>query len=338
MGRAFVIGGTGQIGIAAAEALRDAGWDVTVAHRGHRKSEVEGVRTVVANRRKAGELEAALKDGADVVVDTVAFTPAEADQLIALRDSVGSYVVISSASVYADDEGRSLDEAGETGFPDFPKPIRETQRTVAPGPDTYSTQKVALEHRLMESGAPVTILRPCAIHGPHSVHPREWWFVKRMLDRREVIPVAFGGASLFHTSAVRNIARLVSVVAERPAARILNTGDPSPPTVSEIGATIAARLRYEGTILPIASDAVGHTPWSTPAPFLVDCSAASALGYEPVGSYADTVGEAIDWLVDLAPEDWRKAFPVLASYPTDLFDYTAEDRFLAGLDPPLRQI
>jgi nucleoside-diphosphate-sugar epimerase len=338
MGRAFIIGGTGQIGIATAEALRDAGWDVTVAHRGHRKVELPGVRAVVADRRKPGEFEAALKDGADVVIDTVAFTPAEADQLLALRGSVGGYVVISSASVYADDRGRSLDTAAETGFPIFDGPIRETQPTIAPGPASYSTQKVALEQRLLESGALVTVLRPCAIHGPHSAHPREWWFVKRMLDKRLAIPVAFNGASRFQTSAVRNIAALIRTVAEQPAARILNAADPDAPTVAEIGATIAGRVGYSGDIVPIDSDEIGHTPWSTPSPMVADMSAAEALGYRPAGTYAETVGEAIDWLVARNPEDWRKAFPVLAMYPGNLFDYEAEDRVLAGLDQSPHQI
>jgi lactate dehydrogenase-like 2-hydroxyacid dehydrogenase len=34
--RAFIIGGTGQIGRAVADKLLAKGWDVTVSHRGHR--------------------------------------------------------------------------------------------------------------------------------------------------------------------------------------------------------------------------------------------------------------------------------------------------------------
>ena len=38
---------------------------------------------------------------------------------------------------------------------------------------------------------------------------------------------------------------------------------------------------------------------------------------------------AIEWLAKQNPSDWCSAFPQLAAYPWDLFDYEAEDRFLA---------
>ena len=108
-----------------------------------------------------------------------------------LQTDVGTLIVISSASVYRDAEGRSLDEAASGGFPDLPVPIGEDQPTVSPGPQTYSTRKAALEQALLEnSRRPVTILRPCAIHGEGSRHPREWWFVKRILDGRREVPLA----------------------------------------------------------------------------------------------------------------------------------------------------
>lgn len=95
------------------------------------------------------------------------------------------------SSVYRDERGRSLDEASETGFPILPVPVGEGQPTVDPGSATYSTRKVALERALLDNArSPVTILRPAAIHGVGSTHLREWWFVKRMLDRRPVISLA----------------------------------------------------------------------------------------------------------------------------------------------------
>lgn len=104
-------------------------------------------------------------------------------------------MVISSSSVYQDKSGRTLDEAAATaGFPDLPDPISETQQTVSPGPATDSTRKMAMERTLRDGArVPVTILRPCAIYGRGSSHPRGWWFVKRMLDRRPIIPIAFRG-------------------------------------------------------------------------------------------------------------------------------------------------
>ena len=54
--------------------------------------------------------------------------------------------------MYADDQGRTLDEAeGVDDFPELPVPIPETQATVEPGDGTYSTKKVALERILLDT-------------------------------------------------------------------------------------------------------------------------------------------------------------------------------------------
>jgi nucleoside-diphosphate-sugar epimerase len=166
------------------------------------------------------------------------------------RTAFGAFVVISSASIYRDVTGRTLDEARQNGFPDMPNPIPETQPTVDPGPTTYSTRKVALERRLLDHATvPVTILRPCAIHGPGSPLPREWWFVKRILDGREKVPLAYRGTSRFHTSSVINIAALVRTVLEVPGSRVLNIGDPDAPTVAEIASLIGRHLRAMKALL-----------------------------------------------------------------------------------------
>lgn len=53
------------------------------------------------------------------------------------------------------------------------------------------------------------------------------------------------------------------------------------------------------------------------------------MGLGAFGRYAEQVVPAIDWLLAVAPLDWPEAFPTLASYPFDLFDYEAEDRVFA---------
>ena len=215
-------------------------------------------------------------------------------------------------------------------------PRQETQATVAPGDTTYSTRKVALERRLLDGASiPVTVLRPAAIHGAGSIHPREWWFVKRMLDRRPAIPLAFGGQSRFHTTSVHNIAELTRVALDRPGTRILSSADPQAPSVTEIGAAIAAHMGYSGRLVALPGDhfpaAIGRSPWSVPLPFVLDTRAAQALGYRPVTSYVQANGAICDALStgDTGP-GWRDRFPILAGYPYDLFDYQAEDRFFAG--------
>jgi nucleoside-diphosphate-sugar epimerase len=338
--QAFILGGTGQIGCAVARNLLDRGWRVVVAHRGRRSLPPEliegGARISIFDREQPGELARALADGTDALIDTIAFTQLHADQLLDVQGCVGAFAVISSASVYRDATGKTLDEAGQNGFPELPVPISETQPTVDAGPTTYSTRKVALEHRLLDRArVPVTVLRACAIHGIGSQHPREWWLVKRILDGRRTIPLAYRGSSRFHTCAAANIAALVHTVLELPGTRVLNIADPEAPSVAAIAALIARYLAYEAAFVNGTDGdyppTVGATPWSVPRPYIVDTQAALDLGYIPATTYADAVPAMCDWLVETANAgDWRERFPVLARYLRDLFDYAAEDRFFSN--------
>jgi nucleoside-diphosphate-sugar epimerase len=162
---AFVLGGTGQIGRAVCRRLAEAGWDVVAGARGERTA-LPDVPVAKVDRREPGALARAMRDGVDVLIDVIPFTAEDAGQLNALAGRVGSVIAISSASVYADELGRTLDEATDlASFPELPLPVPETQRTVEPGEQTYSTRKVAMEQALLEGPLPTTIVRPCAIHG-----------------------------------------------------------------------------------------------------------------------------------------------------------------------------
>lgn len=333
---ALVIGATGQIGRAAVRALVHDGWRVRAVARGERPADWPAdwpVQVLRADREDPAQLTAAVGTGCDVVVDTVAYGSAHARQLLDLADRIGSAVVISSGAVYVDEHGHDLvdDEAR------FPVPIPETQPTVAPGDGSYATEKSALERDLLAAGAdlPVTLLRAGAIHGPHTVHPREWYFVKRCLDRRPVRILAYRGESRFHPASTRNIAELIRRAAGRPGSRVLNAGDPAVPTVREIGAAIAAMLDHDAEEVlidgPSPAPPVGDTPWSLAAPCVFDMTAAAReLDYRPVTGYVESLPETVAWLVDAARDrDWRSVFPdVVNNYRSDWFDYTAEDAWL----------
>jgi nucleoside-diphosphate-sugar epimerase len=332
--RAFVVGGTGNVGRAIARRLRDTGWDVTVASRhGEVPDELQDVPAVRLDREDDGALAPA--NGAEVVVDVVPFERRHADQLLAL--DVGAVVAISSASVYADDRGLTLDEAqGVDDFPDFPVPIPETQRTVDPGDGTYSTKKVALERVLLENGRiPATIVRPCAIYGRGDRMAREFHFVKRALDRRPYVLLTGRGASLFHTTASENIGELVRLVCEQPATRVFNCGDPDAPTLLQISRRIADAIGHERTevLLPTwsARGETAQTPWSVPKPLVVDMSAAeSDLGYRPALTWHDAIVRQVEWLVEATRgRDWRDVLPRGAQYLR--FDYDREDALVREL-------
>jgi nucleoside-diphosphate-sugar epimerase len=320
---AFVLGGTGQIGRAVAQRLVEANWDVTVGAR-HEPDVPMDAPFVQVDRTVPGELETAIGGGVDVVVDVIPLRAADGEQLRGLAGRVGSVVAISTGGVYEDDAGRPFGDPEAA----FPVPITEGHATVAPGGDDYHSTKRTIELALLEDEPlRATIIRPCAIHGPHGRQLREWFFVQRALDGRRVVVLAQRGEGRFHTTSVDNLAELVRLAAEQPGSRALNCGDPDPPNVLEISRAIAAAMDVEWTevLLPGAEQGtVGDHPWNTPRPFVVDMTrAATELGYQPVKTYAQAVERTVAWLVD--------ARPAAASYMQPMFDYPAEDAFLRDL-------
>jgi nucleoside-diphosphate-sugar epimerase len=285
---------------------------------------------VQLDRDEEGVLAAA--NGAELLVDVIPFEAAHAEQLLAL--DVGAIVAISSASVYADELGRTLDEAeGVDDFPEFPVPIPESQPTVEPGDETYSTKKAKLERILLENERiPAAIVRPCAIYGRGDRMAREWFFVKRALDRRPYIVLTNRGAGHFHTTASENIGELVRLIAAEPRTDVFNCGDPDPPTVLELARAIgeAAGYSYAEVLLPdlAARGEVGQTPWSAAKPLLVDMAKAEReLGYRPATTWADALPRQVEWLIGATRgRDWREVLPRGAEYLQ--FDYEGEDEFV----------
>jgi nucleoside-diphosphate-sugar epimerase len=274
-------------------------------------------------------------DGFDVVVDVIPYEAAHADQLLEL--DVRALVAISSASVYADAEGRTLDEAqGVDDFPEFPIPIPETQPTVEPGDDTYSTKKAKLERVLLENGRlPAAVVRPCAIYGEGDRMGREWFFVKRALDRRPYVVLKNNGDGHFHTTASQNIGELVRLIAAQPRTGVFNCGDPDPPTVLEIARAVgeATGHRFEEVLLEERGGRgeVGQTPWSAAKPLLVDMSKAEQeLGYRAATTWADALPRQVHWLTEVTRgRDWREVLTRGADYLK--FEYEAEDELVASL-------
>jgi nucleoside-diphosphate-sugar epimerase len=340
MRRALILGGTGAIGRAAAHRLLAAGWSVDLTGRDPTRMPDDlaaaGARFNPSDRDDHAHLHAAFGAGADLLVDNVCYTAAQARALLPYTADAGCVVMMSSKAVY-------LDAAGNHSNSDAPArfdgPITEAQSTMAPADDIdfnsregYGANKVAAERVLLDSGAPVTVIRPSKVHGPGARRPREWVFVKRILDRRPVVLLANGGRGGDHPSAAANIAALVETVASKPGRRILNIADPDRPTASDIAAVIAGQLHHTWTQIPLdetAPDGLGATPWDVAHPIVLDTTAAHDLGYTPVGDYAATVAATVGWLVagargeaDGLPDDDDPYF-------APMLDYAAEDAYLA---------
>jgi nucleoside-diphosphate-sugar epimerase len=337
MPRALIIGGTGLVGRAAARRLLDAGWQVDVTGRdpAHLPSDLarDGAHFVTAERSDPGQLQAAFGDGADLLVDCICYTAAQARLLLPLAANATSTVLISSKAVYVDAAGN---HSNSPEPPCFDGPIRETQPTMAPGdmpydsPLGYGANKVAAEQVMLDSGHPVSVLRPSKIHGAGAARPREWVFVKRVLDQRPAVLLAHRGEGTDHPSAAVNIAALIEVTAAQPGRRILNSADPDAPNGRQIARAIADHLGHTWDEVLLDGDELGRHPWDAAHPLVLDLTAAADLGYRPVGDYAATVVDEVDWLVDA----YRRGDPdgVLPA-PDDAFfaamlDYAAEDEYL----------
>jgi len=330
-----------MIGRATAARLLSSGWEVDLTGRepSHLPPAIAeaGGRFVRADRDESSQLAAALGNGADLLVDCICYSAAQAIGLLPLARDVTSTVMISSRAVYADAAGRHFNSAIS---PRFGGPIRETQDTVPPADtdfrtrDGYGANKRAAELVLLDSGVPVTVLRPSKVHGASSHRPREWVFVKRALDHRPAVFLANHGKAVDHPTAAVNIASLIELVATRSGRRILNSADPDAPSALEISRTIARTLghiREEVLLDGGTEEALGRHPWERPHPVVLDMTAAVDLGYTPVGDYARTVTSEVEWLVASAVQrgDGAELPPGLdAEFFEPFFDYAAEDGHL----------
>jgi len=334
--RALILGGTGAIGRATALRLLEKGWRVDLTGRSPRRFDSAvrdaGGRYVCSDRFDDAQLAAVVGEGADLLVDCVCYSADHASALVPFARDADSTVMVSSKAVYVDEWGR---HSNSTEPPRFDGPISESQRTMAPSNvdynsrEGYGANKLAAENVLLDCGAPVSVLRPSKIHGVGSRRAREWYFVRRVLERRPVVVLADRGRGVDHPSSAANLAALIEVVAAQPGRRVLNSADPDAPSVLEIARAVAAELghQWREVLVDDAPGGVGRTPWSVAHPIVLDTSAALALGYRPVGTYSSTVRASVSWLAEGALVD-------RSDLDDDFFDgsfnYAAEDAYLAA--------
>lgn len=335
---ALVLGVNGMVGRAVAAALAAAGWTVTGTGRSPDRFPGSlaraGVGFRLADRRDPPALAAAVGAGADLVVDCVCYTAEDARRLLEHRDRIGATIMISSKAVYVDGRGNHSNSAQP---PRFDGPVREDQPVLAPDPsgdyrrrDGYGANKVAAEQVLLDSGQPVTVLRPSRIHGVGSARPREWFLVRRILDGRTRVPLAHRGRTANHPTAAGNIAALAVACAADPATRVLNVADPDAPTAAGVVDAVARACgaRLEAVGLPDDAPApLGANPWDSWPPFVLDTSAARACpGYRPA-PYPEAVAAEVRWLLSLDPA--QRAALDADPYFAGRFDYAADDGALA---------
>ncbi|MHA7304912.1 NAD-dependent epimerase/dehydratase family protein [Arthrobacter sp. TMN-49] len=302
--RAILLGGTGAMGGATALLLAKSGWTVEVtgcdqSRMPHELSDLD-VRFHQIERSDTRGMEHLVGDGADLLVDLIAYSAPHVRALLPAMTAMDNLVLISSRAVYADDFGGHVN--GDE-LPRFTAPIREDRPTLPPAADDanpfsregYAPGKVAAEQVALDSGLPVTVLRPSKVHGRWARNARTSSIVDWMLSGNQSIELAQAD-TIDHLTAARNTAALIKTISTRPGRRILNTADPDTPTAAEIVRAIAEVLAWEGQITRVAGcQDRGSHPWMTP--MTLDSSAALNLGYQPVGNGLDLITEEVQWLL-----------------------------------------
>ncbi len=160
--RLLVIGGTRFLGRALIEDALARGHDVTLFNRGQTNPELFPEAERITGDRDGG-LDALAGRDWDAVVDTCGYFPrivrASAE---ALSDAVGTYVFISTISVYAD-LSEPVDESSPLGTIED-----ETVEEFGPEFENYGPLKALCEQAVQDVyGERALIIRPGFIVGPH---------------------------------------------------------------------------------------------------------------------------------------------------------------------------
>jgi nucleoside-diphosphate-sugar epimerase len=225
--RVAVIGGTGFIGRAIVQELESAGHAVLVIHRGQREPE-SGLTSEHAHLDRhdvAGLVAAFDRFGIDALIDGIALTARDADDVLTAVPGALRMVVLSSMDVYrafgalrasAESDPLPLDESS---------PVR-ADRYLFRGrfPDMDEYEKLDVEERFLWRGA--TVVRLPMVYGEHDDQRREEPILRRLRAGQQTIPIGAGNW-LWTRAYVGELARGVRLALEQETARgeVFNLGE-----------------------------------------------------------------------------------------------------------------
>ncbi|WP_436928080.1 NAD-dependent epimerase/dehydratase family protein [Halosimplex amylolyticum] len=324
--QALFVGGTRFIGRHAVREFRDAGYDVTLFHRGEHESpfaDDDGVDHVRGDRTDDGDLADAAAVDPDVVVDLVAYKPRDVRTATRVFDDVDAYVYVSSGAAYGAEEVPKRE--GETAL----EPCSDDQAT-DDSYETYGPRKAEGDRAVFaaaEDGVNALSLRPPVVYGPHDYTRRFDYWIQRVANYDRVL-VPGDGTNLWHRVAVENVARGLRAVAEEGTpGEAYNVGDWRLQTLRETVETVADALETDVDVvtaghreLAAAGLELDDFPLYRDPPHVLDTNKLRSLGWDPVPPE-----EAIAETVEASPErdaDEAQEGP----------DREAEERVLGVLD------
>ncbi|WP_374834003.1 NAD-dependent epimerase/dehydratase family protein [Paenochrobactrum pullorum] len=243
----LVIGGSGFVGRQVVNSFLSAHKKVTVLNRGN--IVLAGVEQLIADRNDINALKTALMGRHfDVVIDTNCYTPLQAHYLTqVLQETSRNIIVISSASVYADDATQPPTEKEPTGG--------------ASVWSVYGKEKSGMEevYRLASHAYDkCIILRPPYIFGPQNSSDRETWFWVRQAANKPVL-LPGNGLSKVQFIHVEDVANAILQVAEADYFKhdTFNIADPTILTFSQHATLLAQVAGFHDKQIAVGTAASG---------------------------------------------------------------------------------
>jgi nucleoside-diphosphate-sugar epimerase len=295
------IGGTGNISLAASQAVLEAGHKLTIVTRNRRSASLKGARQITADINEDHGLEKALgSTHFDAVVDWIAFTVPQIERDIELfRRRTDQFIFVSSASVYQKP----------------PLSPFVTESTPRKNPFwQYSRNKIACEDRLLEAWRnndfPVTIVRPSHTYStvlPLSVGGwTDYTVIERIKQRKKVV-VHGDGTSLWVLTHARDFAKgLVGLLANPHAlGEAFHITSDEVLTWDQIYNIVGHAVGEEPIIVHVPSDTIALFDPRTGAGLLGDKAHSVifdnskirrfAPGFQATVSFREGIIEVLDW-------------------------------------------
>lgn len=220
--RIAIVGGTRFIGAALVEDLVNHDHEVAVIHRGTTEAEgLPDVTHVHIDRHDVAAMRRAVTDHCpDALVDTCAYTRADARDLVAALPDDLAVVVLSSMDVY-----RAFHTLRTDGEPLDAQPMDE-DAPVRTGDERYlfrgesrddldtdmdDYENLDVEEVVLDRGA--TVLRLPMVYGERNPMVREGHVLRRVLAGRRRIPIG-SGTLLWTKGYVRDVAAAIRLAIE----------------------------------------------------------------------------------------------------------------------------
>jgi nucleoside-diphosphate-sugar epimerase len=300
--RVLIIGGTGSFSSRVTEKAFARGHEVMVYARGQRaligvphaaQAAERGVRLLRGERSELRAHAPALAEFApDVVVDSLCFEPARAEDLVQLFAGVRRVVLISSVDVYGEDVGAA------------PVTEERSPRPVTP----YARGKLASETVVLQGlGARAAVFRPSHILGRTFLTTSLWgrspYLVSRLLQGKP-IPAIDGGRNLVTPVHAVDVAEWVvrSFDASAADGQVFNAVGGEITTQKRYYECVAKALGVELKLLPVPSqlfrrhsEAASQFNWHRP----YSCAkAVRVFGYSPLGTPELMLAETVDYMLE----------------------------------------